>query len=258
MTRILRAAGAAGLALALLAPAAAHGDRWSSADEAGDVEGWSYHPDPEPCGTVTELDGTADTNTDITRLIVRHTRRGIVVTTRYRDLDPDLEQVVFVNFRSSTGGYALDFDRWQRRDGSWRTLTFLSTEPEFPDPDDIPECEGFGVVSFGIPCRIEREANFERNFIRLAVPRKCLHNPRWVRVGVSAYKWVEPADPDDLSSTTFHDDWDGGVELSPWLPPFGLRVRATRGAQVGESPTVRATTGERRHVVRRDGLITRR
>lgn len=260
MSRILRAAGAAGLALALLAPAAAYADGWSGPDQAGDVRGWHYDPEPEPCGTDTEVDGSAEANEDITRLGVRHTRGAVVITTRFVDLDPGLEQAAFLYMRTNLGGWWLHVDRFERQPGNWRMFTFLAEEPDLPHPDDIEsECGAVGIILLGEPCRMARTVDFDLELIRLRVPRSCIGNPRWVRVGVTAHRWIDPADPEDRSSTTFYDDWDGGVELSPWAPPYGPRVRATRGAQMGAAPATSATTGERRRiVVRRDGLITRR
>lgn len=260
MSRILRTAGAAALSLALLAPTAAHADRWSGTDEVGDVEGWQYDPEPEPCGTFTDLDGSAETNNDIVRLSVRHHRRAMVITTRFRALDPALEQMLFLYVRTSTGGWWLDLTRFEDAPGRWRVHTFLGAEPDLPDPDDIPDDQcGFGVIIHGEPCKIRRDVDFERDRIRLAVPRRCIDNPRWVRVGASAYRWVEPADPDHATSTSFHDDWDGGTELSPWMPPFGPRVRATAGADMGAARAAPAASGDRgAFVVRRDGIITRR
>ncbi len=258
MSRILRAAGAAGLALALLAPAA-HADRWSSTDGAGDVRGWHFDPEPKPCGTDTEVDGSAEANEDITRLIVRHTRRNMVVTTHFRDLDAGLEQMVTVYLRTATGGFWLDVERFQGARGKWRIITFLSKAPRYPDPEDINECGGFGIISFDIGCRIQREIDADQDFLRVTVPRNCLKNPRWVRVGADAYGFVEPEDPEDQSFTVFSDDWDGGTVLTKWQISYGPRVPATAGAST-EAPSVTpTTTGERRHVVvRRDGLITRR
>jgi len=258
MSGILRAAGVAALTLTVLAPTAAYADHWRSTDTRRDVDGFSYNPNPEPCGTTTDLDGAADTNTDITRLGVRHTRRAVVATTRFRDLDPALEQVLSVNIRSSTGGWELFLIREPEPGGGSDVFVDLSTEPEYPDPDDVPECGSFSVISEGVPCRIGRDIDLEADLIRMTVPRKCLGNPRWVRVAASAYRFIGSEDPNDPTFSIFWDDWDGGTELSEWLPPFGPRVPATTGAEIGGTRTARSTGERHTFVVRRDGKLTRR
>ena len=255
MPRILRVAGAATLALALLAPTAAVADYWRSTDDSRDVEGFNYDPEPAPCGTVTELDGSGDTNTDITRLGVRHTRRALVVTTRFRDLKVAREQNLSINIRTSTEGYELDLYREAPSTGAWQVYTDLWTEPDYPDPDDVPECEGFGVVSHGVTCRIGRRIDFANDLIRLTVPRPCLENPRWVRIAAGSSRFLDHGSTFDI----YFDEWDGGARLNYWLPPFGPRVRATAGAPIGVSAAQRSTAVVRRHfVVGHDRIFARR
>lgn len=255
MPRILRAAGAAALpaalVAALLAPTAAVADSWRVTDPRGDVAGWHYDPEPEPCGTSTVVDASDQGNVDITGLGVRHTRRAVVLTTRFRELDPDQGQMVDLAIRSSTGGWELDLYRDAPGDGGWQTYSSLNREPKYPDPDDLEECEGFGIVIDVTPCGIGRDVDFAKDLVRLSVPRSCLGNPRWVRVGVGTYDFI---DDGGGSFTYFSDEWDGGTVVSPWLPPIGPRVRATRGATVGEE-RARPASEERRRYVVRDGRI---
>lgn len=254
--RTVGLAGATALALVLLAPSAAQADGWGSSDPTGDVKGFNYSPDPQPCGTSTVLDASGETNEDISRLAAKHTRRAVVITLRFADLLPDAEQSLTVNLRASTGGYELDFFREAPRSGQWEMFADLSTEPILPDPDDLPECGSITVISDGIPCRVGREIRFGRNLIRLTVPRRCLGNPRWVRVAAEADHFVNQGQSDDI----YYDPWDNhGKQLSPWLPPFGPRVRATDGATVGGgTPHPRASTSEHRVVSRHGAEIARR
>lgn len=259
MLRILRAGGTAALALALLVPTAAHADRWSGTDETGDVEGWHYDPEPEPCGTSTDVDGAAQANEDFTRLGVRHTRRSVVVTAKFRDLDAELEQMVTVYIRTPRGGFWLDLVRYQARSGKWRVITFLAEAPRYPDPDDVDECGGFGFFSWDIGCRKGRELNFAEDYVRLTVPRTCIENPRWVRIGADSSRFVEPEDPSDESFTVFSDEWDGGTVLTKWKISYGPRVHATAGAATEVRRQLPTRTGERRHVVvLPDGIFARR
>ncbi|PWN01697.1 hypothetical protein DJ010_16790 [Nocardioides silvaticus] len=259
MSRTLRVFGATALSLALLSPVAAHGDRWGDSDPAGDVEGSSWSPDPAPCGTDTPVDSTAVTNNDITHFAVRHTRRIVVITTRFRGLDRNLEQHVAMHVRTNLGGWWLDVDRFEDGPGKWRIFSFLAKEPDLPDPEELPDdaC-GIGVAVVGEGCRMERTLDFKRDLVRLAVPRKCLDNPRWVRGAVGAYGWVESDDPS--STETIHwDSWDDGVELSPWAPSFGPRVRATRPDTLPAPTSTREPAGvELRVFVRPGGIFRRR
>src|SRR5690349_12556187 len=70
----------------LLAPTAAHAERWVGGDAAGDVEGWHFDPEPAPCGTYTDVDASANTNQDITGLVVNHKRREVRLVVRFADL----------------------------------------------------------------------------------------------------------------------------------------------------------------------------
>jgi hypothetical protein len=259
MSRILRAAASAALSFSLFVPTAASADHWGSADDAGDVHGVHYSPEPEPCGTSTEVDGTSESNEDITGLSLRHTRTAVQVTTTFRDLDDDLEQMESIYLRTPVGGYWLDIDRYEARSGHWRTETFLSKAPTYPDPDEVGEC-GFGVVSIGLACRVGRTIDFDEDLIRLTVPRTCLKSPGWVRVGADSYQVIEPDDPDaDPTFTVFYDDWDRGTVLTKWRISYGPRVHATEGAQVGPSRDLVRTTAVRRHFsISRDGIFARR
>ncbi|WP_183095632.1 hypothetical protein [Nocardioides stalactiti] len=220
------ALGAVALSVALL-PSTAEADRWTGGDAEGDVRGWHYSPEPKPCGTDTVVNGSAEVTNDITGLEVRHTRRSLVMTTTFRDLDPDLEVMVTNYVRTPRGGYWLDLVRFQRPNGTWRVLTFLSKAPRYPDPDQVNECGAFGFVSTGLRCRIGREIDPVGDVVRLTLPRTCLQSPDWVRVGADAVRFVETDDPDDETFTVFSDDFDGGTVLTKWKISYGPRVHST-------------------------------
>ncbi|MEZ0578944.1 hypothetical protein [Nocardioides sp. MH1] len=255
--RITCVLGTAAAALLLMAPAA-HADHWGSADPTGDVVGSTWSPEPEPCGTETPVDATTEAHTDITRLTVRHSRRAVEITTHYRDLDPSLEKYLALYVRSADRGWWVDLDRYRSRNGRWHTMTFMAREPRLPDPDDVEGC-GIGIVLFDVGCRIVSSVDFDADVVSLTIPRRCLRDPRWVRVAAASYRWVDSDDPDNPSSTSFSDLWDGGTELTPWAPPYGPRVHATKGASYGGGRFASRATGERRTVVvRSDGEIARR
>jgi len=168
---------------------------------------------------------------------------------------PGAEQDLSINLRASTGGYELDLYREAPSSGAWHVYSDLWNEPDYPDPDDVPECGGFGLITDGVPCRVEHEIDFADELIRLSLPRSCIGNPRWVRVAAQTSRFVDQGSTFDL----YFDEWDDGVKLNYWLPPFGPRVRARDGAPIGGTRTAPAIGGERRHVfVGRDGIFARR
>jgi len=139
--------------ITVLAPAAAHAERWAGGDPFGDVEVW--HFDPAPCGTDTQIDATQNANSDITRLLARHTRTAVQLTVRFRDLDPQVRQV--------------------------RVVSFLAKEPNYPDPRGPPgRVRKPRFLSAGAPCRTRPEVDLDANVVRASVARSCLGNPRWV------------------------------------------------------------------------------
>jgi hypothetical protein len=220
----------AALAVAtVLAPAAAHAERWAGGDPRGDVQGWHFDPEPQPCGTTSEIDATQNTNSDLTGLVVRHNRTAVRLSLRFRDLDPALEQATMIHIATTARrGWFLIIDRFRGRSGNFRVVSYLAKEPNYPDPEDLGDgCGNFGFFVTSSPCRIRPEIDLDADVVTATVRRSCLGNPRWVRVGVDAFGWVDPEDPHDKSFISYSDEW--GVRddsASPWLPPFGPKVRA--------------------------------
>jgi hypothetical protein len=182
---------------------------------------------------MTDVDGSANTNDDITRLIVRHTRTDVRLTVRFRDLDPALEQLVMLHIATARRGWFLDVHRFKTPSGKFRVMGFLAKEPDYPDPEDLGECGSWAFVSIGLPCRTHPQVDLEANEVRATVPRSCFKNPRWVRVGGSTHGSAADEDPTDQSYGGFSDEWGARTATtSPWLPPFGPKVRAAPGAQL--------------------------
>lgn len=258
MSRYFRTAATA-LILALVAPAAASAGHWSDTDEVGDVEGYTYSPDPEPCGTFTDFEAPEETGVDLTGLQLRHTRTQVVLTADLRDLVRRREQMLMTYLRTDRGTWWLDVDRF-RAGGRWRVETFLSKEPRYPDPEEIDECGGFGVGSLGLGCRIEANLSFADDQVRVAVPRTCLKNPRWVRVGAESYGFGDVGDPENETFTGLFDAWEGGPVLSDWTVSYGPRVRARTGASLARlfGGPDRAMSERRAYAVRDGVLIPRR
>lgn len=230
MPRILGATVAATLAICLLAPTAAHADRWTSTDPSGDVRGGRHVAAPAPCGTDTELDGSAETNEDITGVTVAHTRDAVVMRIRFTDLLAEHDQNLNLAIHTPKTKYEYFLFREDPRAGHWSVHALLFVQPHYPDPAHAGRCGSFGFITTGVRCRVDRAFGFGRDVIRLRFPRTCFGNPRWVRTGVRASSSTE----DPRFSDYYTDEWDnGGVEVSPWLPPLGPRVAAPDSAPVG-------------------------
>jgi hypothetical protein len=230
MSRILGPLGLVGttaLALALSTPALAHADRWGADDPAGDVRGTLFHPEPPPCGTRTDLGENDRPNLDIDRLGVRHTRRSLVVTARFTDLDRTTEQSLFSYVRTPSGAYWMSMHRFQTHRGRWRVTGYVGEEP--PLSGDQTCDVGLTVVDQPCP-RVRPTVDFSQEKMTLTVARRCLGYPRWVRVAARSHDIDYFTQPDQPGGAYFQDAWDGGVELTPGLPHYGPRVRATRGA----------------------------
>ena len=244
---LLRRVIAALAVITVLAPAAAHAERWAGGDPRGDVEGWHFDPEPEPCGTDTQIDATQNANSDITRLVARHTRTAVQLRVRFRDLDPALEQATMIHIATTARrGWFLVIDRFQGRSGKFRVVSFLAKEPNYPDPEDLGDECGTSGSSARAPCRTRPEVDLDANVVRASVARSCLGNPRWVRVGVDAFGWT---DSPDGTSVSYSDEWGTRDEAdSPWLPPYGPKVRAAAQARL-------AAPAEPVGEVRRRGLV---
>ncbi len=249
MPRRLRAAVGGLLAAALAAtPGVAHAERWAGGDPNGDVQGWYWDPEPEPCGTTSDVDGSAVTNHDITRLVVRHTRHDVVVTVRFSELDPDLEQSALLHLATPGAGWLLWVDRFATSDGH-RVHASLTAAPAPPDPEDLDECGRWAVLLPTARCRVEREFDFVASALRTRVPRECLKNPRWVRSGADASGWFGWDAPDG-GGGGYYDQWGEGDDL--W-GPMGPRVAAAPGAVTRSRADVTTTGPTRRLEVGRLG-----
>lgn len=224
-------------------PSLAHADRWVSPDPKKDVRGIQFVPEPPPCGGVVEVDGSANTNEDITRLRVRHSRTHVMVRARFRDLDSSVEQMVTFHIGTDSGPMMLDLWRSQKKDGTFRLWNFLAETPDDPDPEEMGEC-GFSYGVMGIQCRTSPVLDFETDTATATIPRRCLDDPRWVQVGVESTGFVEG---EEGSFTAYYDQWgDEADDSSLIMSPLGARVPAPRGASLYRS-AVQAGTIARAH-----------
>lgn len=233
MPYALRAAALTCLtATAVLLPATAHAERWDVPDPRRDVDGVQVLPEPEPCGTEVDVDTSDRTNEDVTRLRVRHTRTHVRVRARFRDLDETVQShLVTFHLVTNERAWMLDVFRFQRKDGSPRTMSFLARTPAAPD--HVDECGDSLIMVVGLSCRKGLVVDLETDTVSASLPRRCLDNPRWVRAGVESHGYLE----DDAGTPTYlHDQW--GEEAAPaddfLSSPLGPRLAAPRGADLRE------------------------
>jgi hypothetical protein len=200
----------------LLVPAAAQAERWHGSDDAGDVAGWHLDPEPEPCGTSTSVDASANTNEDITDLVVSHQRKEVKLVVRFRDLYRELEQRVSIHLTTGRRKWVLEVHRFRDFDADiFQVSAFLGRGPAPIDGEDAEEGCAVAVRVTPTSCLVRPRLDLRANTLRAEVPRSCLKRPRWVRVGARA------------TGDGTVDDWGtGGSSATPWLPPFGPKVAA--------------------------------
>jgi hypothetical protein len=213
--RILAACAAAvATVVPIVAVAApAHAETWTASDRVGDVRTSTYSDEPRPCGTVTVKRDPDNEQTDIVSLSVDHTTDTVVVTIAVREVSR--RQMFAANFNVRTPGpdFTIRVDR-QRTGG--RTHTFFAKEPKPVEPG---ECGIVGYTLTGIECDgLSGDADADANTIRVTLPRGCLEDPGWVRVGAALTSWQKGSS---------HDTWGRSADPpknNPFVNPLGPRV----------------------------------
>jgi hypothetical protein len=109
-------------------------------------------------------------NTDITRIVVRHTQKRVIVRTVFRDLTRDTGYNFFY-LRTSTG----DFETYHVLGrGVPNRVSRLA-------PGESVYINGAGGE---VACPgAEGLANRRKDFALMSIPRSCLGGPSWIRVG---------------------------------------------------------------------------
>ena len=158
MKLVRSAVVAATVAAAVLAPTAAEARSWSHVDATGDVFTAPYNSTsftPAPDRVVG----------DVVASSIRHKRRTVVMQLQYRDLElgSEINAHVFVV-----------------RTPTMRRIVTLVAASSFPN----------GRVRVTKPnkkkvtCRVPHRIDYTLNTATVVVPRSCLGNPRWVKVGM--------------------------------------------------------------------------
>jgi hypothetical protein len=163
----------------LLLPAPAYAGTWSAPDPRGDATVSTFDPEPEPCGTYTE---ERTDQGDLRRISVRHTRERVVMTMRVSGLRSRYDTWTY--FTLVTPDRALDVSL-ARYDG--RAHVDISRHPDL-DPEDFDDSE-CGIVAWARGVRecptTRSRIDVDRGLVRVDLARRCVGNPRWVRVGGS-------------------------------------------------------------------------
>lgn len=157
-------------------PGGAAADVLVRRDALGDVE-------RSPIGTLAWTPTPTRVEGDITSTRVAHGRRAIWIQVRLRDLTT-----------GSNGNFFLVSVRSDRR---FRSVTIDA----FPDHWDgrATTTTARGVV---VGCPVGHRLDYDRNRLTLRIPRSCLGNPQWVRVGVrSTVAGATQAYSDDARAT---------------------------------------------------------
>jgi hypothetical protein len=204
-------------ALVIGLPGAAYADAWSGLEPAGDVHGFTFDPEPPPCGTSTDWNATANTTNDITKLVVNHTAERVVLTLRFRDLRRRGAHMTQFAIRTDERGYLLNVDRWKT---GAKTESFLAHEPSIPEPDPEAECGGIVILMEDRYCpRLTGQIAPDIDVVKVSIPRRCLSTPRWVQVGAHNYRFEE-------DGRSFYDRWaPAGSDETSFFGPYGPRVR---------------------------------
>jgi hypothetical protein len=179
------------LLAALVAPHSAFAESWSDGDRRGDVVGTHFEPEPEPCGTTTPIDASANTTNDMRRLSVDYAGRFVMAKVRFEDLKKKGGHVTSVTLRTDRHDYEATVIRYRSR----VDVSVTKVRP-LPPPPDGQEC--YSIVRGSAPCYAASGGlNVRRDFVRIRVPRSCLGQPAWVKAGARSYS---------LGGSDFYDD----------------------------------------------------
>ncbi|HET6936989.1 MAG TPA: CPBP family intramembrane glutamic endopeptidase [Nocardioides sp.] len=140
------------------------------------IEEGSTQPAPAPGATIG----------DFVRTTFRHGDRLVVIKSSFLELTRTGKRLtMWVEMRDQSGTRTTAAVRTSPGNRAGRTLLFTSHGQD-------------------IPCNVRHRVNYQRNVIRLVIPRRCLDTPRWLRFReLSEYsgRSLRFADLDDPSTT---------------------------------------------------------
>lgn len=125
-------------------------------DGPGDV--WKFHPRTE------EQTRVAFPRADVTRAVLRHGPMALTVRMRFVDIKPVGRQLYWVHIRTPRYQYdaVLNSSPGSRRGSRY-----------FQGDDGSRSCRGF-----------TRTIYYGRDLVTMRIPRSCVKDPRWVRLGI--------------------------------------------------------------------------
>lgn len=127
--------------------------------------------------TITEQGQTIDdthSNGDVSQVIVRHTRRAVVVTTFFAQMAPEgTDQIIqAVRYKTSTG------DQWFQR-------TVYQAAGSSPDLRTLPDLEPVSCHN------LVATADVADDSLRVRIPRGCINRPRWIRIALTTVHYTQ-------------------------------------------------------------------
>ena len=209
------------LGLLLLAGPAAQAETWQAPDAHRDVTTYGHSSEPSPCGTDQKGTDPTDRLRDVVRVQVDHDREEITVRVTMRELKRRSDTSWRLHLLVPTGAFVIDVHPGDKGEPYFLLMT---KEPHIPANAGDGGC---GFVTYAIVEQLcdalSASASPPRDVLVLSLPRECLRDPRWVKVGVD----VSGGFTGNLDSFSIHgDEWTPpGVERSGFLPPYGPRVR---------------------------------
>lgn len=170
-----------GLVVCLTAPA--YAEKHKAIDPAGDVSLWGANEEAE---LVPD-----DTSTDLTKLVVNHSARRVKITIRLEDLQPASAKASFVAVIKTN---ELTYD-----------LSLFTTKA-------VGKTFEMQVRRNGRPINcaaMSKTVSVRDDVVIMSVPRRCLRSPRWVAVGVGAFRMIGEAYlVDDALRSSIRKDGD--------------------------------------------------
>ena len=190
----------------------ASADRWWGGDRSGDVEQVTFSTEPPPCGTYAVTNAPQDAATDIVGLSVVHARDEVVLRAHYRELTGYHDRSVDFTLATDRRDYQVQVR------GPRPIEVEVWGAPSTPQPS---ECDTYSTVQLGVECDARLRVEPARDVIEVTVPRDCIGDPRWVRVGVRN---------DRVLGSRYRADVWGRSDLGTILddPPLSPRVRRSR------------------------------
>lgn len=184
--KLVRAAALLCAAALPLMPVAAQAKTYSHVDPAGDMLAFS---ETSPDAGTPAPD---QANADVVASVVKHRARSVLMQMTYRDLVASQDDIVGHYFAIKTP--------------TMKREVVIFTGSIFGNTGKAQLTKPNGKK---VSCRVKHTIDYTQHTATVRVPRKCLGNPRWVKVGMGAFS----AQAGSTSGASYVDDalTDGSV-----------------------------------------------